>query len=401
MKKSYVKLIIGIELVGIFIQGLSIYDSSTYSTDHIERPAAGEGDESISLQVYGAGQKSDIDFDIIAQRPGEDQIETLFEEAEGEIDETFFGENESCDAVWRSVKPQNSYGNDMVDAQWDFVPRGIIDPSGNIDHSTFSESEVVTATCTLSVGDEKREYTFYFTVTQPDMASKEGFDKTIRMLVDSSNEENTDGNMLLPKEIKGQKLVWKKPVEYKGLFLCLLGLVAGVALWLGKGIDEKKEVLNKREEYGRQYPDIVENLSLYAGAGISIRGAFEKMEKQYLKWKESHPGEEKMAYENLIVMNRAIKDGTLESDAYERFGRDCMHPSYRKLTVLLRQNLRHGNERLLEQLAHEEQLVREMRLREIKTAGEKVSTRLLLPMGGLLGMILMVLIVPALMSISL
>ncbi|MCR5097388.1 MAG: hypothetical protein K6B14_00405 [Lachnospiraceae bacterium] len=401
MKKNHLMLIIAIVLLGIIIQGLSFYDALVERTVTIERPSAEDEDRDVRLEVSGAGQKSQIDISVIPQKMGEDQIEKLFDQAISEIDESFFGDNESPDAVWRRLKPRTSYAGDMVGAQWDFSPGGIVDPSGDIDHTGFEEDEIITADCTLSIEDEKRDYTFYFTVVQPDVKSPEGFLEAVRMLVERSNEDNAGTEMVLPGDISGQKLLWKKPVEYKGLILCVLGLVTGVALYLGSGIDEKREMVKKREVYGRQYPDIVENLSLYVGAGISPRGAFDRMEKQYMKWKGAHPKEEKCAYENLILMNRAIRDGALEGDAYDRYGRNCIHPSYRKLTVLLRQNLRHGNERLLEQLSHEEQMVREARLRDIKTAGEQVSTKLLIPMGGLLGMILIVLIVPALMSISL
>ena len=401
MKKNYIKLIIAIEVLGIVMQGMSFYDASTDQTESIERPAAGEEKEDITLEVSGAGQKSDIDISIMPQKPDEDQIDRYFELAQSEIDSSFFGENESPERVWQKVCPDSAYVGEMVRAEWDFLPRGIVDTSGNIDHSCFEDEAVVTANCVLSIEEEKREYSFCFKAVQPDVFSTAGFLQGVGMLVDRSNEANGDHRMILPKEISGQKLVWKRPVDYRGLIVCALGLITGIALFIGTGIDEKKEVQKKREEFGRQYPDIVENLSLYVGAGISLRGAFEKMEKQYLRWKKRHGNEEKAAYEKLIIMNRSVRDGAFEADALDRFGRECMHPSYRKLTLLLTQNQRHGNERLLEQLSHEEQLVREMRLRDIKSAGEMVSTKLLLPMGGLLGMILLVLIVPAMMSISL
>ena len=54
----------------------------------------------------------------------------------------------------------------------------------------------------------------------------------------------------------------------------------------------------------------------------------------------------------------------------------------------------------LEQLEREERNVYETRLRKIKSAGETASTKLLIPMGGLLGMVLIVLVVPAFFTIQ-
>ncbi len=401
MKKNYIKLILAVELLGLIVQGLSIYDSLNAHPTEIDRPSAESGSEDVKLSAQGENNRTDIKIAVIPQKPDEEEKEALLDEAVKEIEADFLGKNTSYDAVWRRVSVNQEYSDGLVEAQWDFIPRGIVDAQGNIDSSGFEVSETVTATCTLSVDGKTKIYSFPFVAVKPDVNTPEGFAAAVEGLIKESNEENDSGKMKLPEEIYGQKLKWEKPVDHTGLWLCLLGVFAAVAIKLGSGMDEKKEAEKRREEYGRQYPDIVDNLILYVGAGISTRGSFEKMEAQYLRWKAAHPGREKSAYENLIIMNRAIRDGCLEYDAYEKFGRSCLHPSYRKLAVLLKQNIKHGNDKLLYQLSHEEQLVKDMRAREIKSAGELISTKLLLPMGGLLGMILIVLIVPALQTMSL
>ena len=95
-----------------------------------------------------------------------------------------------------------------------------------------------------------------------------------------------------------------------------------------------------------------------------------------------------------------LHDGKNTRNAYEDFGRRCLHPAYKKMMLLFEQNMRKGNEYLLEQLEREERNVYETRLRKIKSAGETASTKLLIPMGGLLGMVLIVLVVPAFFTIQ-
>ena len=68
--------------------------------------------------------------------------------------------------------------------------------------------------------------------------------------------------------------------------------------------------------------------------------------------------------------------------------------------MLFEQNMRKGNEYLLEQLEREERNVYETRQRKMKTAGEVASTKMLIPMGGLLAMVLIILVVPALYTIQ-
>ena len=401
MNKKYIKLIIVLEILGVLLQGKAFYEAFSSDTISVERPTEVGAEEDIKLSVEGLGQKEDIDLSVLAIKPTEEEVERIFEKAKAEIDEGFFGENTTADAVWKKVDPKTGYVGDLVEAEWDYSPRGIVDAAGNIDYDKYGESEIITAMCTMEACGKKNEYSFPFVVVQPDVGTPEGFLYTVKKELVKSNEKNDEGELILPGDLSGEKLHWHKPVEYTGILICIMGIVTGMALYLGAGADERKEVEKRREEFGRQYPDIVENLGLYVGAGISVRAAFEKMESQYLRWKEKHPGLRKESYENLVLMNRALHDGKLESEAYEWYGRVCIHPAYRKLSVLLQQNIKRGNDKLLEQLSHEEQMVTEAKRRQIKSAGEMISTKLLLPMGGLLMMILIVLIVPALQFISL
>ena len=73
---------------------------------------------------------------------------------------------------------------------------------------------------------------------------------------------------------------------------------------------------------------------------------------------------------------------------------------YRKLALLLEQNLRKGTRELLAMLDREELLAFELRQNLAKKAGEEASTRLLLPMIGLLGIVMAILLIPAMMTMN-
>ena len=189
-------------------------------------------------------------------------------------------------------------------------------------------------------------------------------------------------------------------MDFTGLQICLLGIAGVMIFRFGTEFDEKKEKEKKKEAYLKDYPDIVSALTLYVGAGMSVRNAFERMGDAYLLQKKTRNIKEKPAYENLIRMNRALKDGQMEHKVYEDFGRSCLHPVYTKLALMLNQNSRKGNRELLAQLEREEQNLYEQRQRQLKIAGELTSTKLLIPMGGLLAMVLIVIIVPAFSGMS-
>lgn len=71
---------------------------------------------------------------------------------------------------------------------------------------------------------------------------------------------------------------------------------------------------------------------------------------------------------------------------------------YKMLSVLLVQNLRKGNENLLELLEREAAAVTEERKRNAKVQGEEAGIKLLLPMVMQLIVVLIILMVPAFLN---
>ena len=81
--------------------------------------------------------------------------------------------------------------------------------------------------------------------------------------------------------------------------------------------------------------------------------------------------------------------------AYELLGSRCGLPLYRKLSTLLIQNVQKGAAGMLDTLRQESWKVNEERKNQIKRKGEEAGTKLLFPMMLMLGMVMILVIVPA------
>lgn len=79
------------------------------------------------------------------------------------------------------------------------------------------------------------------------------------------------------------------------------------------------------------YPDIVSRLSLYMGAGISTRKAWERIVADYEK-REEPDRERHAAYEEMCTTLREMQSGVAGA-AYERFGNRCRMGPYLKLSA--------------------------------------------------------------------
>ena len=131
---------------------------------------------------------------------------------------------------------------------------------------------------------------------------------------------------------------------------------------------------------------------------MTIKNAWKKIVTDYEKKKEKCG--ERFAYEEMLITYREMQSGVTEAESYERFGRRCGIPSYLKLGAMLSQNLRKGTRGVAEIMQMEAIQAFEERKALAKRRGEEASTKLLVPMFFMLGIVLVIVIVPAFLSIQ-
>ena len=99
-------------------------------------------------------------------------------------------------------------------------------------------------------------------------------------------------------------------------------------------------------------------------------------------------------------MCNELESGISETEAYMHFGRRCRLRQYSRLSSLLVQNLRRGNDTLLQVLQEEARTSFEERKNLARELGEEAGTKLLLPMMIMLGVTMLIIIVPAYFGFS-
>ncbi|MBE5868973.1 MAG: type II secretion system F family protein [Lachnospiraceae bacterium] len=174
------------------------------------------------------------------------------------------------------------------------------------------------------------------------------------------------------------------------LFSVLLGIV--VFLLRFQGIREK--VAERDAGLEAEYSTLVTKLTLYLGAGVSIKRAWLSTAAGQWSGKHSYVREE------MRLICRELESGVYEDQCYEAFGWRCGRQEYIKLGALLSQNLKKGNSALLQCLRQEAKLAQEQQKHIVRRKGEEASAKLLGPMILLLGMILIVIMVPAFQNIG-
>ena len=145
------------------------------------------------------------------------------------------------------------------------------------------------------------------------------------------------------------------------------------------------------------YTEILGKFVLILGAGMTMQGAWRRITSEYERTKKAR----RFAYEEMCITTHELESGTAEAAAYEHFGKRCASPEYIKFSALLSQNLRKGNKDLLTLFRTESKDAFEKRKNRAKARGEEAGTKLLVPMFLMLAAVLIVVIVPAFMSMRL
>lgn len=180
--------------------------------------------------------------------------------------------------------------------------------------------------------------------------------------------------------------------------LLILGAAAALLFFLSRKQKAGEKEKQRREQLKKDYPELISKLLLLLQAGLVSRSALSRIAADYQRDLKNGKNE-KAAYEEVCVLCAEMAKGIGEADAYLRFGKRCVLPNYRTLSVLLIQNIKKGGTGLIETLEREIVDAQEDKKRTARIEGEKASIRLLLPMAMMLAVVLAVMIIPAFLSI--
>lgn len=392
-----IKVVMLIELMAMVLCGKNMLDSEVNFDGRIERPAYGQGEEETELVAEGDKFKERMVLCLSERNPSEEEIEEYFRLAEAEIDESLKGDNPDLMHVSNDLKPQSSYAGGMVDAEWYFEDGSYVSSDGSICAGPIQEEISIYAQAILHCHKKQELYEVPITLVPPNIATKRGWKQRVEELL-SEGDDPDQAEYILPTEVDGKELNWKKAVDPSGFYLSLLGIAAAIGLIFSRKNDKRREREKYQDALMKEYPRILNMLCLYVTAGVTVRKAMQRMVMDYEREKEK---EKKAGMELFYKAVRELDSGVNEMEVYRRIGERSGNRQYRKLSLLLMQDLKKGTGNLPLQLEQEAEEAYEEEKMHLRAEGEKLSTKLLLPMMGLLGVVLILMIYPAMSGIGL
>lgn len=360
----------------------------------VERDVVGgeEKEVSLVLDIEGVLENQAYSLEVLPAQPTEEEAEKHFEKAIETMEQDF-------KEIGEQIPLQASYEEGVVKAEWSFDPYGVIDAEGNIRYEKIEESgTTINAQVELSCGDYEKIYQFAFLVMPKELSQKEEILQQLDAWMEQQMSLEGSQAIQLPTEIDGKEIIWSEEKETITPQILLLEVVAILLLWLfsrKKQIQEEQERIYRIE---REYPEIVNQLSLLLGAGMTTRQAWNKLTAQYLFKRKAGMIKEKEVYEAIVRMTRRFSEGESERAIYQQFTQEVSVPCFHKLMRILLGNLEKGTQGICGRLEEESRVAYEQRIQNAKKLGEEASTKMLFPLMLMLVIVMGIVMLPAIVQ---
>ena len=288
---------------------------------------------------------------------------------------------------WYSSDPEvlDSFGKISPDVQYDYN----------------SEGKTVYLGVQITDGTHKQEYEIPVQVLPPvedeRLALEAGLEREIRQREERQRTENV---LSLPTEYEGKTLHYRTDDDSGYEVLLVLGILLAVLCPAKARADVQKREKERARELLLDYAELVSKLMVFIGAGMTARGAWERVVRDYEAALAAGRQKRRAAYEEMSLTYYQLKSGMPEGDAYREFGSRCRQQPYLKLSSLLEQNRKAGTKNLRAILQTEMTDAFEQRKNLARRLGEEAGTKLLLPLFLMLGIVMVMIMVPAMMSMG-
>lgn len=359
----------------------------------IARPESGTKRQSISFRTEDSEEQ--FTFEIGARKRTAGETEAAYTETLRRLEERINpGGKETVVLTEPLSLPQYIEETDAV-IRWESSREDIVTKTGKVYREGLSEECEVSLCAKVTIEDECREYWFSLVVLPYESESSEALfyraGETIKQL---EQETAAEDGFYLPEQIgKVAVSLPKEDISAAGFAaagILLLPFLIAVA----KRKEKEKKRKRREAEFLAAYPKLVTKLTLYVGAGLSLRGAWERLAADYRK-KEGMPGKRSAVGDEVLLLAGELKNGKSESAVYEAFGKRVGLKPYLRCAALLISQMQKGSGGLREGLENEVRLAWELQRRQAEKQGEEAQTKLLFPMMGMLLLVLMLVMLPA------
>lgn len=370
---------------------------------YLERNSYGEGEAEYHLMVDGLLEKPiPMTVKLEERQYGEREASAVFEAVMSDMGTLIAGDNPGLMEVRSDLNLITSLPESGVKLRWTSSDVELLDSFGCIRADEIPETGVsVWLTVSLKAGEYEEAYEIEVRLFPPvlteEEAAAEGLNKMVSRLEASGREEAV---FWLPQESDGKKLQYREQTDSHNEILLVLGVVLAVLCYARDCQAVERQKKQRSMELMEDYAEIVFKLMVWIGAGMAVLSAWECLVLDYETRRKQGRAKKRAGYEEMYLTYQQVQSGVPEGQAYIEFGKRCQLQPYLKLSSLLEQNRKTGTKNLRVLLETEMTDAWEQRKNMARRMGEEAGTKLLVPLFLMLGIVMVVIMVPAMLSMA-
>lgn len=386
----------------VFFLGAEAVDTDWQTVDKgiLKRNPWGQRDAVYEFYAEGLEEGAvDLTVTVPPRRLSPEEFHERMPEISEILLSGILGSNASLDQIRTDLELPEELPGYGIQVVWESERPEILSSMGLLNQEGLrgmdpARGETFSLTAELACGEEKELVTVPVTVLPEEMTQGERLAERIDSLALEDMENET---IRLMTEFEGVPITYRRKGRFQNAVLLVLGGVLAACLWMKEKNDEQLQKKRREESLTAAYPDLVSGFLVLTGAGYSIRQAWKKT-VQDRKQSETLPFSE--VYQEMQVTLNQMETGTPEAFAYVWFGKRCGLRCYTRFSGILESSLHTGGSSLRSLLEPEMEEAFKIQADLARRKGEEASTKLLLPMFGMLGIVMVMVTAPAFFSLG-
>lgn len=369
---------------GIFWQNRHVTERTS-----LTRPAIGAGSREERLVFEWKGREYETAIENRERRLSEEECEKLAAELTERLPKILLGEGQEAQHITRNLFLPEQVEGYPFELTYFFSEGAPVMPSGEVKRDIRPQSFDLLVD--IRYADWSKQWQW-----QAQAAAMEEGEQTTQaaataLLQQADQSHRFRAEIPLPQQMNGEPLRWIKELPSPWIVLLWGGLLWVVYEFSLKE-KERRLCMVQQQELEAVYPTLVERLLLYHQAGFSGWQIFAQLAL-------NGNGLPPSLIIRIQLLSARIKRGLSITEAYDEFARSCRSQSYRHLMQLLSDEMQKGYRDLPQQLRTEIWRANRERLDAAAKAGERLGTRLLLPMVLLLVICMALVMIPFLVQL--
>lgn len=252
-------------------------------TESISVDSSVSGEWNVSEgQNDGFADAGELELDISAVQPGQEEAFALLEEAVAEWEEVFLGENASVNEVRENLVLPSEICDGLVLISYESSDYGVLQTDGTVETDTLTEEgTLVELTAAFTYGEYTQIETVALCILPPAEGSAEWIYSELEEAAQQAEENSREeSSFSLPESVAGYRVIWEEDQDYQWVYFLLIGVALAICLEQRDKQTEKDRKKKRMEQLEYEYPQMVDQFSVLIDSGMTIRGAWERILKK-------------------------------------------------------------------------------------------------------------------------